>query len=407
VTTPDQPALPPATARDDLRRLGVLIAINFVDMVGFAIILPLLPFYAMRLDGSPLMVGVITSVFSVAQLLSAPLWGRVSDRYGRRPALLAGLLASAAAYAVFGLADSLALLLLSRFVQGAGGGTTGVTQAYIADTVQPARRARALGWLSAATSAGVMVGPVVGSAGTHLGASAPGFIAATLCLINAVCAWWWLPESRVPGQGASRPRPPIMEALVRVVRHPAELSSRLIWIYGAGMLAFSGLTSVLALFLAAEYGVTQGTIGWFFFYVGLLSVVMRSLLLGPIVAHVGEVRAMRIGALTLVIGLLLFPATGSIVQLALVIPLVPIGTALLFPSSTSLLTAATDREQTGLMMGVAQTFAGASRIIAPLGATFAFQQLGHASPFLLAAAVVGAVSLLAWRVDPQPGRPSR
>jgi MFS family permease len=385
VTTPDQPALPPATARDDLRRLGVLIAINFVDMVGFAIILPLLPFYAMRLDGSPLMVGVITSVFSVAQLLSAPLWGRVSDRYGRRPALLAGLLASAAAYAVFGLADSLALLLLSRFV----------------------RRARALGWLSAATSAGVMVGPVVGSAGTHLGASAPGFIAATLCLINAVCAWWWLPESRVPGQGASRPRPPIMEALVRVVRHPAELSSRLIWIYGAGMLAFSGLTSVLALFLAAEYGVTQGTIGWFFFYVGLLSVVMRSLLLGPIVAHVGEVRAMRIGALTLVIGLLLFPATGSIVQLALVIPLVPIGTALLFPSSTSLLTAATDREQTGLMMGVAQTFAGASRIIAPLGATFAFQQLGHASPFLLAAAVVGAVSLLAWRVDPQPGRPSR
>lgn len=407
MTAPDHPAPPAATARDDLRRLGVLIAINFVDMVGFAIILPLLPFYAMRLDGSPLMVGVITSAFSVAQLLSAPLWGRVSDRYGRRPALLVGLVASALAYVVFGLAHSLALLLVSRFVQGAGGGTTGVTQAYIADTVEPARRARALGWLSAATSAGVMVGPVVGSAGTHLGPSAPGFIAAALCLINAVCAWWWLPESRVPGQGASRPRPPITEALVRVVRHPADLTSRLIWIYGAGMLAFSGLTSVLALFLAAEYGVTQGTIGWFFFYVGLLSVVMRSLLLGPIVARVGEVRAMRIGAVTLVVGLLLYPAAGSIVQLALVIPLVPIGTALLFPSSTSLLTAATDREQTGLMMGVAQTFAGVSRIIAPIGATLAFQQLGHASPFLLAAVVVGAVSLLAWRVDLEPGRGSR
>jgi MFS family permease len=131
------------------RRLAVLIAVNFVDMIGFMIVLPLLPFYALELRASPEVIGWLIASFSIAQLLSAPLWGRVSDRYGRRPALLIGLGASAAAYVVFGLAESLWLLLLSRVVQGAGGGTTGVAQAYVADTMAPADRARALGWRSA------------------------------------------------------------------------------------------------------------------------------------------------------------------------------------------------------------------------------------------------------------------
>ena len=132
-------------------------------MIGFAIVFPLIPFYALRLNATPVDVGLITSAFSAAQILSAPMWGRVSDRYGRRPALLIGLLASAATFVVFGLADALWLLFASRLIQGAGGGTTGVAQAYIADTVAPAQRARALGWLSAATSAGVMLGPAIGS----------------------------------------------------------------------------------------------------------------------------------------------------------------------------------------------------------------------------------------------------
>ena len=118
------------------------------------IILPLLPFYATRLAATPEMVGLLIASFSIAQLLAAPVWGRVSDRYGRRPALLIGLGASTVAYAVFGLADAVWLLFASRVVQGAGGGTTGVAQAYVADTVAPNDRARALGWLSSATAAG-------------------------------------------------------------------------------------------------------------------------------------------------------------------------------------------------------------------------------------------------------------
>lgn len=382
--------------RAQFRRLAVLIATNFVDMMGFAIVLPLLPFYALELAASPLMVGVIIAAFSAAQILSAPFWGRFSDRYGRRPALIAGLLAAAAAYVVFGLADSLWLLLASRVVQGLGGGTTGVAQAYVADTVPPGQRARALGWLSAATSAGVMLGPAIGSFAAHWGNAAPGFVAAGLCLLNAAFAWRWLPESRE--HGTAPPRRPVWHAAWQVLRTPGGEVPRLIWIYAVGMLAFSSLTSVLALFLEAEFAVDKRTIGFFFAYTGGLSLVMRSLLLGPIVDRIGEVWTMRAGTAVLIVGFLLYPVPDSIWTLALVIPLVPIGTALLFPSTTSLMSRSADRAEYGTVMGVAQTFGGIARVVAPILATAAFQELGHASPFLLGAAVVALVGLLAFRV---------
>ncbi len=385
----------------ELRRLSVLIATCFVDMIGFGIVLPLIPFYALRLDASAVDVGIITAAFSAAQILAAPLWGRVSDRYGRRPALLIGLLAAAAAYVVFGLADALWLLFASRLIQGAGGGTTGVAQAYIADTIEPAQRARALGWLSAATSAGVMLGPVIGSGASYLGQEAPGFVAAALCLLNAGFAWRWLPESRVKdGSGAhAAVRPPIWHTAWEVVRHPARPVSRLVWIYGVGMLAFASLTSVLALYLEAEFGITERTIGYVFLYHGGLSVVMRSLLLGPIVDRIGERWAMRAGTFAMIGGLILFPEPRSIWALALVMPLMPVGTALLFPSTTALVSRNASRSEYGTVMGVAQFFAGVSRVIAPIIATGAFQHLGHAAPFYVAAGFVALVSLLAFRVE--------
>lgn len=379
-----------------LRRLSVLIATNFVDMIGFAIVLPLLPFYALELNATAVTVGIIIAAFSAAQIVSAPFWGRFSDRYGRRPALIAGLLAAAAAYVVFGLANTLWLLLASRVVQGLGGGTTGVAQAYVADMVAPAQRARALGWLSAATSAGVMLGPAIGSFAARWGNAAPGFVAAGLCLLNAAFAWKWLPESRDAATAA--PRRPVWHAAWQVLRSPAGTVPRLIWIYAIGMLAFSGLTSVLALFLEAEFGVDKRTIGFFFAYVGGLSLVMRSLLLGPIVDRLGEVWTMRLGTAVLVLGFLLYPLPQTIWALALVIPLVPIGTALLFPSTTSLMSRSSDRAEYGTIMGVAQTFGGISRVAAPILATAAFQELGHAAPFLLGAGVVALVGLLAARV---------
>ena len=384
------------------RRLAVLIAVNFVDMIGFMIVLPLLPFYALDLDASPEMIGWLIASFSIAQLVAAPLWGRVSDRYGRRPALLIGLTASAVAYVVFGFAGSFWLLLLSRLVQGAGGGTTGVAQAYVADTTAPADRARALGWLSAATSAGVIFGPAIGSFAAHLGKEAPGLVAASLCLVNVLFAWRWLPESRRRDDGPARPRPPVWHAAWAALRHPGSPLARLLWIYGIGMLAFSAQTSTLALYLGAEFGLNEKTIGPVFTYIGVLSFTMRSLLLGPIVDRLGEARTMRAGTVILVIGLLLYPVPRELWLLFLVIPLVPIGTALLFPSTTSLMSRHSDPRELGATMGVAQTFAGLARVVAPLLATTAFQRLGHAWPFYLGGACVAVVGMLAFRVQANP-----
>jgi MFS family permease len=309
---------------------------------------------------------------------------------------------------VFGFATSITMLLISRLVQGAGGGTTGVAQAYVADTIAPERRAQALGWLSAATSAGVALGPTIGSLAFRMGHQAPGWIAAALCAVNALCAWIWLPESRVLVPGAPvKPREPLWAAASEVIRHPAQLSSRLVFIYAAGMLAFTALTSVLTLFLHATIaGVDETTIGYFYTYIGLLSVVIRALLLGPVVRRLGEVRAMQVGTLILIVGLLLYPFAHTVQSLLFVVPLVPIGTALLFPSSTSLLSRSVDRSELGVTMGVAQTFAGLSRVVAPIAAAAAFQRIGHGAPFVLAAVVVAGVSVLAFRIQlPIPAPP--
>jgi multidrug resistance protein len=392
-----------AATVSQFRRLAVLIAVNFVDMIGFMVVLPLLPFYALKLNASAETIGQLIAAFSIAQLLASPVWGRVSDRYGRRPALLIGLSASAVAYVVFGLATSVWLLFLSRLVQGAGGGTTGVAQAYVADTVQPGDRARALGWLSAATSAGVMVGPAIGSFTARFGQAAPGMFAAALCLINVFFAWKWLPEShKEPASLATAPRRPIWHPAWIALRHPGTPIGRLLWIYGVGMLAFASMTSVMALYLGAQFAIDETTIGYIFLYVGVLSFVMRSLLLGPIVDRIGEAWAMRIGTVLLVLGLALYPLPRDLWTLALVIPLVPIGTALLFPATTSLMSRHSEPGELGTTMGVAQTFAGLARVTAPILATIIFQRLGHGWPFYVAAGYVALVGIMAFQVDVEP-----
>ncbi|HTS86995.1 MAG TPA: MFS transporter [Gemmatimonadales bacterium] len=391
---------------DELRQLSVLIGVNLVDMIGLMLVLPILPFYATDLGASPEQVGQLIASFAIAQLVAAPFWGRLSDRYGRRPALVIGLTASALAYLVFAYANSVWLLFVSRLVQGAGGGTTGVAQAYVADTVQPRERAKALGWLSASTNVGVVLGPVIGGLATHLSRAAPGLIACGLCAVNAWLAWRWLPESRPAGGPNSGPRKPVWHGAWQVLRHPTRAVPRFVWIYGIGMLAFSCLTSLVALYLMSEHSVTEGTIGYFFTYIGALNILMRVVVLGPVVKRVGEPRAMRLGAGALIIGLLAFPAARNLWQLVLVMPLVPIGTALLFPSTTSLMSRYSDRAEVGTTMGVAQTYAGIARVTAPILGTIVFQRIGHHWPFVAAAALMALVSVLAFKVEQLPAPPT-
>lgn len=393
----------------EFKKLSVLITTAFIDMVGFLMVAPLLPFYALNLRASPVMIGAVMAIYPLAQLASAPFWGWVSDRHGRRPALLAGLAASAVAYAVFGLATSVWFLLASRLIQGAGGGTTGVVHAYVSDSIEPARRAAALGWLTAATSLGVAIGPVIGAVALHLGNIVPGLLAALLCLLNVFFTWRWLPESRLvgttPPDGLKR-KPVVWSTLWSVVAKPTQPVSRLIWIYGAGMLGFSAMNSVFALFLGDRFGVTARNIWVPYTYIGILSVVMRGLVLGPVVKRVGEAGAMRLGTVSLVIGLVVYPLVPSVWMLPFIMPLIPIGTALLFPATTALMSRASDPATMGVTMGVAQTFAGTARVLAPLIATSTFQRFGSGMPFVVAAVIVAGVGVLAFRLPVSMTRPA-
>src|SRR5690606_9645563 len=202
-----------------------------MDMVGVLMVIPLLPFYAVELGGGGLIVGVLVSSYAVAQLISAPFWGRVSDRHGRRPALLIGLSFSVVAFVVFAFSTSIWMLLLSRVVQGAGGGTVGVIQAYVADASAPEHRARSLGWISAATNLGVAIGPVLGSTTYTWGREAPALVVAALCTFNFGFVCKFVRESQdvaaVLREGRRERRS--RKATWGAIRQSGAPASRLIW----------------------------------------------------------------------------------------------------------------------------------------------------------------------------------
>lgn len=380
-------------------KLAVLMVTAFIDMLGLLMIIPLLPFYALDLGAGGMVVGLLVSSFSVAQLLSAPLWGRFSDKYGRRPALMVGLGASAVAYVVFAYADSLWLLFLSRIVQGAGGGTVSVIQAYVADATRPEDRAKSLGWLSAATNAGVAIGPSIGTWVQHLGPHTPGLMAAGLCVLNMIFASRYLTEVRKPAtaraDGTMPERKGSREALTHVLTHPATPSSRLIWIYAIAIGAFQGTTAILALFLAWKFDVTKDNIGYFYTYIGTLSVVIRALFLGRVVDHFGEPRLSRWGLLLLAAGLAGMAVAPNLWVLVLSVTLLPLGTAFTFPCVTAMLSRVVSSTERGLYMGVQQTYGGITRVAFPIVLGLAFDYLGKPSPFLISAFMVMATLFLA------------
>ncbi len=384
-------------------RLIVLMITAFMDMVGLLMVIPLLPFYALDLGASGFTVTLLVASFSVAQLLSAPLWGRFSDRYGRRPALLVGLVASAVAYVVFAYADSLWLLFASRIVQGAGGGTVGVIQAYVADATRPEDRAKSLGWLSAATNLGVAIGPVLGSQSSVLGRPAPGLIAAAFCLVNIAFAARYLTESHDVAGARATPAAPrrSRQAVARVLSHPGDAASRLILVYAIAMGAFMGANAVLALFLERRFAVTAQTIGYFFTYIGVLSVLTRALLLGRMVDHFGELRLSRIGIVLLATGLAALPFTRDYFTLAVVVALLPLGTAFTFPCVTAMLSHVIPNHERGLYMGVQQTFGGVTRSIFPALFGLAYDHLGIGVPFWIGGALVAGTLLLGTRLPAQ------
>ncbi len=379
----------------------VLIGTMLVDMIGFGIVLPLLPFYAIEFGASDWLVGPLVASFSVAQLLATPFWGKVSDHYGRRPLILAGLAFSALSYTLFGLATSVLVLFVSRIVQGASGGTIAVAQAYVADTTAPHRRAQVLGWLSAATGAAFMIGPAIGSwAWTWGGRSAPGFVAAALCLVNLGFAVRFLPEPSAArrGGGSGLPVPPLGAVVRSVLRRPL---FQMVAVYFLGIGAFTSITTVFPLYLKGRFGIDESTVGYVFLMVGAVSVLVRGVAVGPLVHRFSEPAVSRLGAVLLAAGL----AVGSLAHtyggLAATIALIASGTGMLFPPLAALISRSAAPEVQGSTLGVNQFFGGVARVVGPLLGAAVFDAYGPAAAFL--GAMVGVLAAFAITVRlPRP-----
>jgi MFS family permease len=284
-------------------------------------------------------------------------------------------------------------------VQGAGGGTVGVIQAYVADSVEQQNRAKALGWLSAATNVGVAIGPAIGSAALRLGSRGPGLAAAALCLVNIFFAWKFLRESRDMTEAHEKKPRASRTVIAHVITHPADPAPRLIWIYAIAMGAFSGLMAILALFLADRFGVTRDRIWIFYTYVGAISVITRAGILGRMVDRYGEAYLSRIGLTLLATGLATLPLARGYISLAISVALIPLGTAFTFPCVTSMLSRVISSRERGLYMGVQQTFGGLGRVIIPLWAGFSYDHLGKSVPLYTSAVIVAGVIILGFGID--------
>jgi multidrug resistance protein len=375
-----------------MARLLILFITAFVDMVGLTMIIPLLPFYATDFGASATAVGVLISSFSIAQLVVAPTWGRFSDRYGRRPAILAGLLLTAVAYWLFAFAGSLTALFICRLVQGMGGGTIGVVQAYVADASPPEQRTKSLGSLSAVTSLGAVVGPAFGSAMIALGGHrAPGIAAGLLALLVAGFAHRFLRESHELRRSGGHTAPSSTTsraALGRVLLDWGEPAPRLIWIYTIAIGAFYGTIQTAPLLLSNRFGATEQNIGYFVMYLGGMGVLIRSLVLGRMVDWLGEARLSRLGVVLLALGLASAGLAHGYWLLATGFTLMPIGTAFIFPCITGLLSRVVSSNERGLYMGVQHTFGGVSRVAFPILAGVLMDQAGLGTPFVLSGVLV-------------------
>jgi MFS family permease len=405
-------------------RLAILFVSVLVDMIGFGIVLPLLPFYAEEFGATPLQVTLLIASYSAMQFLAVPLWGRVSDRLGRRPFIVAGLFASAVSYLLFGLAESLLMLFVSRIAAGASGGTISVAQAYVADTTGPEDRAHGMGMLGAASGLGILIGPAIGGYFSVFGYHVPGFIAAGLCAANGVAAIFFLPESRRrPGRTAStagRGAGSTTGELAGSGAAPAGAQagtlrdwvrtmtsypfSLLLAVYFLAIMSFTAMTSVLALYADRAHGMTAVDLGIIFATAGGTTVVVRGLLVGWLVRRVGEESIVRAGTVVLALSLVAIPLVGNQAMMFALVPFWALATGLTFPSLASLVSQSTDAESQGSILGGQQVVGGMGRVLGPVWAGALFGSVGIRSPFLVGALLVSVAAVIALRIPP-PRRP--
>ena len=377
-----------------------LFLIVLVDLIGFGIIIPLLPFYAEHFQAQPATVGLLMATYSLAQFIAAPFWGRLSDRVGRRPVLLASLAGATLAYGALAFADTLLMLFLVRAFGGLMAGNISAAFAYAADVTTKENRAKGMGLVGAAFGIGFILGPAIGGilAGPdplNADYQSPALAAAGLSLLALVLGLVRLPESLSPeirARNAALPRKARLSQLLEALRLPG-----VGLLIGLGFLAtfvFAGLETTFAMWSRREYGWGPEQNGWIFAYVGLMSAAIQGGLIGRLARRFGERGLLRQGALALAVGIGGIPLTQEIWQLLVVLAIAAYGFSVLNPAFNSLISQRVPDTDQGGVMGVTRSATTLARVAGPAWAGMLFAVLGRDWPYYSGAVVMVLVLVL-------------
>jgi multidrug resistance protein len=364
--------------------LVIIFITVFIDLLGFGIIIPLLPFYAESFGATALTIGLLGTSYSLMQFLFSPLWGRWSDRIGRKPIILVGLLGSCLSYFTLAIASSLPIVFLARIIGGIAGANIPTAQAYIADITTPENRAKGMGMVGAAFGLGFIFGPALGGLLSRYGASTPMWCASALCFSNFVAAWFLLPESRTPDAHAeSMGR---LDAFKRAARQPQLLL--LLAVYFVVTVSFSGFEATFALFSERRFGFTAASIGLVFTFIGVVLSIVQGVLVGKVVKRVGEARLIASATFLIALSLGLVPFSATVPLLLVTLGVLSIGMGFNGPSLSSMVSKLSGADDQGGILGLASSLASLGRVVGPAWGGFLFDRFGMTVPYLSAAAIM-------------------
>ncbi len=383
--------------------MPVLFLIVVIDLIGFGIIIPLLPLYAEVMNADPETVGLIMATYSLAQFIAAPYWGAMSDRIGRRPVLLVSLAGAVVAYVWLGLADNIWMLFGARALGGFMAGNISTAFAYVADVTTRETRARGMGLIGAAFGLGFVIGPAFGGllAGhdpLHADYRTPAFAAAALSALALVLGLVLLKESLAPEirtRIAARPRATRRQMFKDALTLPGV--GLLIGLSFLATFAFAGLEATFALWSKRQFGWGPAQNGYLFAFVGILGAIVQGGLIGRFNRRLGELKLIVLGAAALAIGIALIPASKHLEVLILAMAIAGFGFALISPALNSLISLQVNEEEQGAIMGVARAATTLARVAGPAVAGGLFGFLGRDWPYHAGAAIMVVVMVLAWR----------
>ncbi len=371
------------------RPLLVIFLTIFVNLVGFGIIIPLLPFYAETFGASPFVIGLLFASFSACQLIAAPWLGDLSDRYGRRPILIFSLLGTVLSFVMLAMAQSITMLFLARVVDGLSGGNISTARAYVADVTAPQDRARAYGLIGAAFGLGFIFGPALSGLLARVSYTAPIWAAAGLTLVATLMAWFWLPETvHKAAAGTGMP----FRNLVSMMQRPG--LRRVLVIDFVYWFAFAIFQTTFALFAARRFGFDVPQTGYFFAAFGVLGAIVQGGFIRPIVQRLGDKPVFMLGIVCAAVGLVAATLTHTVFLFA--VSLVPLAFGIGFghPTMSSLVSRAGRGDEQGRVQGAAGAMESLGRALGPVWGSAALQRFGEAMPYLSAAACLGLTLLL-------------